>query len=147
MGARIHPDARLHLVIADLVAPDRDRIVQMKAADPHVSRRRDGAALPPVREQRPRLGAIGDRGVGFDQDQPTPKRRSDRRDQKSMVAPGQAAGDGPAGITADPVGDPPFAPLRLRKVAADRACEADRTRRNDRRPGACRFAARAIRRS
>jgi hypothetical protein len=46
MGARLHPDARLDLPVADLVAPDRHGIVEMKAGDADMTRRGDGAALP-----------------------------------------------------------------------------------------------------
>src|SRR5438552_3381741 len=43
-----------------------------------------------------------------------------------MVAPGQAAGDGTARIAAAAVGNPPFTPLGLAKIAAYRARESDR---------------------
>ena len=54
MGAGLHPDACLDLAVADFVTPDRNRTVEMEASDPHMTRRRDGAALPAVGEQRPR---------------------------------------------------------------------------------------------
>ena len=37
----------------EVVGPDRNRIVEMERADPHMTRGRDGTALPPIREQRP----------------------------------------------------------------------------------------------
>jgi len=126
MGARLHPDARLDAVFADLEGPNRGRIIEVKAADANVARRRDGAALPPVREQRPGARPRDHGRIGLGEDQPASERRCDRRDQQSMVAPGQAAGDGAARVAAEAVGDPPFAALCLTEIAADGARESDR---------------------
>ena len=128
VGAGLHPDARLDPMIADLVRPYRDGVVEVEAADANMTRRRDGAALPAVGEQRPGMIARDEGRIGLREDQPTPQRRTDRRNQQTVIAPGQAAGDGPAGVAAETVCDPPFAPLGLAEIAADGAREADRTR-------------------
>src|SRR6185312_8583512 len=129
MRAGLHPDPRLDPMVPDLVAPDRDGIVEMKTADTHMARRRDGAAAPAVGEQRPGLIARANRRIRFGENQPPPERRADRRDQQAVITPGQAAGDGPARIAAAAVGEPPFPSLRLAEIAADGATESDRTRR------------------
>ena len=126
MRARLHPDARLDPVRSDFIGPNRDGVVKPEATDTNVPRRRDSAALPAVGEQR--VGSLGrDHGrIRLGEDEPAPERRADRRDEQAMVAPGQAAGDGTARVAAAAVGDPPFAPLGLAKVAAYRAREPDR---------------------
>lgn len=50
MGAGFHPDARLDPMLADLVGPNRDGVVEVKAADADVARGRDRAALPSIRK-------------------------------------------------------------------------------------------------
>jgi len=99
----------------------------MKASDPDMTRRSDVAALPSVGEQRPRMRAVDQGGISLGKYQPTSERRCDRRDQQSMIAPSQAAGDRPSRITGESIGDPPFVSLRLAEIAADRARESDRT--------------------
>ena len=128
VGAGLHPDARFDLAVADLIRPYRHGTIEMKAGDADMTRRRDGAARPAIGEQRPGPSASDDRRIGFRKDQPTPQWRSHRRDQQPVIASRQAAGDGPAGIAAEAIGDPPFAPLRLREVTADGAREPDRAR-------------------
>ena len=63
--------------------------------------------------------------IGLGEDQPPAERGCDRRDQQAVIAPRQAAGDGAARIPAEPVGDPPLAPLGLDEVATDGAREPD----------------------
>src|SRR5437762_1434750 len=99
----------------------------MKASDPDVTRRRDVAAFPSVREERPSASALDQCSISFGEQEPAPERRSDRSDQQSVIAPSQAPGDGPARITAESIGDPPFALLCLAEITADRACESNGT--------------------
>src|SRR4029077_15779236 len=126
MSARLHPDARLDAVVADFVAPNRGRVVEVKTADANVARRGDGAALPSVGEQRPGARTRDHGCIGFGEDQPAAQRRCDRRDQQSMIAPGQAPGDGTTRGAAEAVGEPPFASLGLSEIAAYGAGESDR---------------------
>ena len=86
VGARLHPNARLYLATLDLVSPYRNGVVEIKASDPDMTRRSDVAALPSVREQRPRMRAIDQGGIRLGKYQPTSERRCDRRDQQSMIA-------------------------------------------------------------
>ena len=65
MRPGLHPDACLYLAVFDLVGPYRNGVVEMKASDPHMPRRRDGAALPSIGEQRPRAGACDQSGIGL----------------------------------------------------------------------------------
>src|SRR5438105_4901102 len=126
MRARLHPDARLDPVRSDFIGPNWDGVVEPEATDTNVPCRRDSAALPAVGEHR--VGSLGrDHGRNrLGEDEPAPERRADRRDEPAMVAPGQAAGDGTARIAAAAVGNPPFTPLGLAKIAAYRARESDR---------------------
>jgi hypothetical protein len=123
MGAGLHPDARLDAVLADLVAPHRDRVVEVKGADANVARRSDGAALPSIGEQRPGARAVEHGGICLGEEQPASERRCDRCDQQAVIAPGQAAGEGAAGITAASVRKPPFTSLGLAEIAANGARE------------------------
>jgi hypothetical protein len=72
VGPRFHPDARLDAMLADLVAPHRNRVVEVKAADADVARGRDRAALPSVREER--AGAFDHGRIGLGEDQPPSER-------------------------------------------------------------------------
>ena len=49
------------------------------------------------------------------------------RDQKTVIAAGQIAADGPGGVAADAVGDQPFALFGNFERAADLAAEFDRS--------------------
>ena len=104
-----------------------------------VTGRADRAAAPAVGEQRPAPLAVDELGIGLGPDQPAAERRVDRRDQQSMIAPGQAAGDRAGGIAAAPVGEPPFAALGLLQIAADRPAEADELRTAGSRSDCCDF--------
>src|SRR3954468_7695227 len=59
----------------------------------------------------------------------TPERRVDRRDEQSMIAARERAGDRAGGVTAEAVGEPPFAALGLGEIAADLTAEADEARK------------------
>src|SRR5262252_9598618 len=126
MGAGLHPNSRFYLATADFVGPYGNGVVEMKAANPDMTGRSDVAALPSVREQRPRMRAFDQRSIGLGKDQPTAERRAYWRDQQSVIAARQAAGNGATRITAEPIGDPPFASLCLAEIAGDRAGESDR---------------------
>jgi hypothetical protein len=52
VGTELHPDPRLDLPISEVVGPYRNGVVEMEASDPHMTRRRYGAALPAISEQR-----------------------------------------------------------------------------------------------
>jgi len=119
MGAGLHPDARLELAISDIVSPYRDRVVEMEACDADVTGGSDGPALPAVGKKRPGTLAGDQRRIGLGEYQAAPERRCYRSNQQSVIAPGEAASDGPAGIGCQSIRNPPFAPLRLRKVATD----------------------------
>src|SRR6516165_11465666 len=82
MGAGLHPNPRFYLATADLVGPYGNGVVEMKAANPDMTGRSDVAALPSVREQRPRTSAVYQRGIGLGKYQPTAERRRDRGDQQ-----------------------------------------------------------------
>jgi hypothetical protein len=99
----------------------------MKASNPNMTGRSNIATLPSIRKQRPRTSTLDQCGIRLGNYQPTAKRRCNRRDQQSVIAASQAAGDGATGISAEPIGDPPFASLGLGKITADRAGESDRT--------------------
>src|SRR5215471_11224213 len=128
MRAGLHPNPCFYVTIADFVGPYGNGVVEMKAANPDMTGRSDVAALPSVREQRPRTRAFDQRGIRLGKYQPTAKRRCNRRDQQSVIAASQAAGNRATRIPAEPIGDPPFASLCLAEVTADRAGESDRTR-------------------
>src|SRR5262249_31349681 len=89
--------------------------------------RSDIASLPSIREQRPGTSTLDQCGIRLGDDQPTAERRCNWRDQQTVIATSQAAGDGAAGISAEPIGDPPFAPLCLSEITAERAVDLDRT--------------------
>src|SRR5437867_2739989 len=127
VGAGLHPNARLYLAILDRVNPYGNRVVEMKACDPDMTLRSDVAALPSVREERPRMSAVDQGGISFGKQQPTAERRCNRRYQQSVIAPSQAAGDRPSRITAKSIGDPPFASLCLSEITADRTRQSNRT--------------------
>src|SRR5262249_31867476 len=83
-------------------------------------------ALPSVREQRPRMRAFDQRSIGLGKYQPTAKRRCNRRNQQSVIAASQTAGNGATRITAESIGNPPFASLCLAEVNADPPRESNR---------------------
>src|SRR6516165_8452794 len=125
MSAGLHPNPCFYLTIADFVGPYGNGVVEMKAANPDMTGRSDVAALPSVREQRPGKRASDQRGIRLGKYQPTAERRCNWRDQQSVIAASQAAGNGATRITAEPIGNPPFASLCLAEVTADRAGESD----------------------
>src|SRR3954465_4455537 len=57
----------------------------------------------------------------------TPERRGDRRDEQSLIAARERAGDRAGRVTAEAVGEPPFAALGLGEIAADLTAEADQS--------------------
>src|SRR5215831_13415827 len=126
MSAGLHPNPCFYVTIAEFVGPYGNGVVEMKAANPDMTGRSDVAALPSVREQRPRTRAFDQRGIRLGKYQPTAERRCNWRDQQSVIAASQAAGNRATRITAEPIGDPPFASLCLGEIAADRARESDR---------------------
>ena len=125
MSLRFEPDARLDANEPNRKNPDRDRAVELKALDVDVTGWADRAAAPAIGEERPALFAVDEFGVGLGPDQPAAERRIDRRHQQPVIAPGQAAGDRPGRIAAEPIGKPPLAALRLPEIAADRPAKAD----------------------
>src|SRR5262244_1688888 len=126
MGAGLHPNPCFYVTIADFVGPCGNGVVEMKAANPDMTGRSGVTALPSVREQRPRMRAFDQRSIGLGKYQPTAKRRCNRRNQQSVIAASQTAGNGATRITAESIGNPPFASLCLAEVTADRARESDR---------------------
>src|SRR6516162_10978399 len=126
MGAGLHPNPGFYLATADFVGPYGNGVVKMKAANPDMTGRSGVTGLPSVREQRPRMSAVYQRGIGLGKYQPTAERRCNWRDQQSVIAASQAAGNGATRVSAEPIGNPPFASLCLAEVTADRACESDR---------------------
>ena len=100
-------------------------VPELKALDMDVAAWADHAAGPAIGEERPALSIIDEFGVGLGPDQPAAERRVNRRHQQAVIAPGQAAGDRPGCIAAEPIGKPPLAALRLLKIATDRSAKAD----------------------
>src|SRR6516165_11929519 len=127
MGAGLHPNPCFYVATADFVGPYRNGVVEMKAANPDMTGRSGVTGLPSVREQRPRMRAFDQRSIGLGKYQPTAKRRCNRRNQQSVIAASQTARSRATRITAESIGNPPFASLCLAEVTADRAGESDGT--------------------
>jgi len=122
------PDPRLDTHESDGKEPDRNAAVEMKRFDVDVTRRADRAAAPAIGEERPALLAVDELGIGLRPQKPAAQRRLDRRDQQTVIAPGQASGDRTRRIGAEAVGEPPFPPLGLLQIAADGAAKVDQVR-------------------
>lgn len=127
--AGFQPDPLFQHDVAHRETPDRHPPLQPERFQMDIPRRMHHAAGPAVAEQRnfPRV-VVHQRGVGLGEDQPAIQRRPCRRDQQTMIAPGQGAGHGACGVAAQPVRQPPFASFRLRQIAAQRSAAANEIR-------------------
>jgi len=128
VGARFQPDALFQHDVADREAPNRHPPFQPERFEVYVTGRIDCAAGPAVAEQRDVAVAVHQSGVGLGEHQPAIQRRMHRRDQQAVITPGQSPGHRAGGVPPQPVRQPPFAPLGLRQIAANRPATADKIR-------------------
>ena len=85
--------------------------------------RGDGAAAPAIRGEREILTRHARGFLDLCNQQRPADRRTERGDQQAVIAARQHAGDGARGVTADAVGDQPFARAGRGEIAGDFAAQ------------------------
>ena len=140
----LHPDAPLQQGVAADEAPDRHRPLEPETGEVDVALRRDRPVAPTIGGECVGRAVVRDLRVDLRAQQRSSDRRGARREQQSVIAPRQRAGDRPRREAAESVGDDPFATFGDREIAAERAVELKAGHRAP--PTPCARASAALRR-